>query len=350
MSQGLMERSATPRDCGSALDGPTFAQWIAAAMVGAALLGGLVFDLPVTLKVLHGVFLLVFGLGVAWRLAALACPPPAAATPSSPPPDRWPRYTVIVPLVDEAEVAADLLRNLQRIDYPRDRLQVIVALEAHDLATQAAVRAAQPPAWIEVLVCPPGRPRTKPRACNVALAHATGEIVVVFDAEDAPDPLQLREAAARFAAAPATLACLQAPLRVPIARLPLFERQFALEYAALFEVMLSAYARWRLPFPLGGTSNHFRRAVLEAVGGWDAWNVTEDADIGMRLAARGYETGVLASPTWETPPDFKAWIPQRTRWVKGYMQTWGVHMRRPLAGGWRGFAALQLTQIGRAHV
>ena len=120
------------------------------------------------------------------------------------------------------------------------------------------------------------------------------------------------------------------------------QRQFALEYAALFEVMLPAYARWGLPFPLGGTSNHFRRAALEAVGGWDDYNVTEDADVGLRLAAQGWRLGVLSRPTFETAPDFEAWLPQRARWVKGYMQTWGVHMRTPLAGGWRRFAALQL--------
>ena len=334
--------------CGLALTGPTAAQWALGASASAAIAAMLIESPQRLLVVLHAVFFTIFTLGVGWRLAALATRVRSRPAPPMPRGEA-PRYTVLVPLYDEAEVVGDLLRNLRRIDYPRERLQVLIALEAHDLSTQAAVRAEAPPAWMEVVVCPPGGPRTKPRACNEALRRATGELVVVYDAEDAPDPLQLREAAARFAAASPQLACLQAPLRVRTERLTPFERQFALEYAAQFEVMLPAYARWRLPFPLGGTSNHFRRSALDAMGGWDPWNVTEDADIGMRLAGHGLRTGMLTLPTWETPPDFNAWFPQRARWIKGYMQTWGVHMRTPFAGGWRRFVALQLT-LGYALV
>ncbi|MDP3414923.1 glycosyltransferase, partial [Falsiroseomonas sp.] len=99
-----------------------------------------------------------------------------------------------------------------------------------------------------------------------------------------------------------------------------------------------------LPFPLGGTSNHFRVDVLRTVGGWDAWNVTEDADLGFRLWSQGWRLGVISSPTWETPPaSLATWLPQRTRWLKGYLQTWGVHTRRPWRLGWRGIMALVLT-------
>ncbi|MBE7217386.1 MAG: glycosyltransferase [Caulobacteraceae bacterium] len=316
-------------------------QWASGATVSVAIAAALAFSPRALLLVLHHAFFAIFALGIAVRLAALLRRRPSASRAGQPTADA-PGYTVIVPLYDEAEVVPDLLRNLGRLDYPRERLQVLIALEADDLATQQAVRT-EAPAWMEVVVCPPGEPRTKPRACNAALHRATGEFVVVYDAEDAPDPLQLREAATRFAASSPSLACLQAPLRVTAERPSRFERQFALEYAAQFDVMLPALARWGLPFPLGGTSNHFRRAALEAIGGWDAWNVTEDADLGMRLAASGLRTGMLSRPTWETPPDFNAWFPQRARWIKGYMQTWGVHMRTPFAGGWRRFAALQLT-------
>ena len=325
-----------------AAQGPTWAQWLAGATVATALAAALAWAPVRLLHVLHAAFYVVFGAGVLWRCAALATPGVRATRPALADVDL-PRYTVIAPMFEEADVAGQLLANLARLDYPAGRLQVLVVLEAQDVATRGAILAAGPPANVEVVVAPPAALRTKPRACNLALARATGELVVVYDAEDGPHPGQLREAATRFASASPRLACLQAPLRVSTTRLGLFQRQFALEYAALFEVMLPAYARWGLPFPLGGTSNHFRRSALEAVGGWDAYNVTEDADIGLRLARRGHRLGVLRLPTWETPPDLDAWLPQRARWVKGYMQTWGVHMRAPLDGGLRSLVALQAT-------
>jgi cellulose synthase/poly-beta-1,6-N-acetylglucosamine synthase-like glycosyltransferase len=212
--------------------------------------------------------------------------------------------------------------------------------------------AAHRPGWLRLLIVPPGTPQTKPRALNHALAFATGELLTIYDAEDTPDPGQLREAAARFAEAP-HMGCLQAPLRIRRNRGPLstfLDRQFAFEYAALFEVSLPGMARLNLPFPLGGTSNHMRTAALRGVGGWDAHNVTEDADLGFRLWSAGWRLGVLEAPTWETPPGaMERWLPQRTRWLKGYMQTWGVHTRAPFALGKRGFLSLVMT-LGAAIV
>ncbi|HWQ87841.1 glycosyltransferase family 2 protein [Brevundimonas sp.] len=283
----------------------------------------------------------------AWRTALILL----SAAPARPPtePTVWPRYTVLAALHDEAEVVAQLIGRLSRIDYPADRLQGLLVLEAHDHATIAAALATQRPGWLEVFVVPPGKPQTKPRALNCALAHATGDLLTVYDAEDEPDPLQLREAASRFAAdTTGRLACLQAPLRIrrrgPADGSPFLDRQFAAEYASLFETALPGIARLGLPFPLGGTSNHFRTDVLSAVEGWDAWNVTEDADLGFRLWRRGWRLGVISRPTWETPPGgLDNWLPQRTRWLKGYMQTWGVHTRDPWRLGWRGSAALVMT-------
>ncbi len=288
-----------------------------------------------------------FVANAAWRAALVWVslrPPPEPA-----PPPTWPRYTVLAALHDEAEVVEQLVRRLSAIDYPADRLQGFLVLEADDAATLEAARQAPLPGWLSVLVVPDGRPRTKPRALNHALAAATGELLTVYDAEDHPDPLQLREAAARFAAdRSGRLACLQAPLRIRRragdTASPFLDRQFAAEYASLFETALPGLARLGLPFPLGGTSNHFRVDVLRAAGGWDAWNVTEDADLGFRLWRRGYRSNVMTRPTWETPPGtLETWLPQRTRWLKGYMQTWGVHTRRPWRLGPRGLFALTMT-------
>lgn len=294
---------------------------------------------------LEGFHLLFFAgfMGQSAIKLVAAFTPRVSTAPPALPDEALPAYTVIVPLYREAAVAAELVANLARLDYPRDRLQVLIVLEVDDHETQAAFGALDLPAGFQVLVAPPGSPQTKPRACNVALERAHGDLVVIYDAEDAPHPGQLREAAARFAQADAGLACLQAPLRIePDPRF--LPDQFALEYAVLFEVFLPALARWGLPFPLGGTSNHFKASALRAVKGWDPYNVTEDADIGFRLAADGYRLDVLSRPTFETAPiDFKVWKPQRARWIKGHLQTLAVHARGRIVRTPRGAAALLLT-------
>ncbi|MBX9574488.1 MAG: glycosyltransferase [Caulobacteraceae bacterium] len=289
---------------------------------------------------------LAFGFSGAWRVLLVVAslrPPPAAAEPK-----RLPRYSILVALYDEAEVVPQLVSALSRIDYPAQLLEGFLLLEAHDRATKDAIEAVTLPPWLNVLIVPPGSPTTKPRALNYGFARCHGDLVTVYDAEDRPHPLQLREAAARFRSdGTGRLACLQAPLRivrVGATRSPMFDRQFALEYAALFEVMLPGLARLGLPFPLGGTSNHFRADVLRAIGGWDAHNVTEDADLGFRLHRQGWRMDVITRPTIESPPGgLQDWLPQRVRWMKGFMQTWGVHTRRPWCLDVRGGVSLIMT-------
>lgn len=268
-----------------------------------------------------------------------------ARRPAWAPEVRWaalPRYTVIAPMYREGGVCPQLVAHLDRLIYPRDRLQVLLTLEADDLQTLAVLQAMTLPAGFEVFVAPPGWPKTKPRACNEALRVATGELLVIYDAEDRPEPMQLLEAASRFAVDP-DIACFQAPLRIDHVR-GFLGAQFAFEYAAQFETLLPALNRLGAPFPLGGSSNHFRMDALRALGGWDPHNVTEDADLGFRMAAAGLRCGLLTTPTWEEPPHaLQDWIPQRSRWVKGHLQTWLVHMRRPFATGGRGFLAIQAT-------
>lgn len=240
-----------------------------------------------------------------------------------------PRYSILVPIYDEAAVVPDLVAALDALDYPRDRLEIFLILESVDAETRAAVAATPlPPHMIPVIV-PDGSPRTKPRALNYALRRATGDLVVIYDAEDVPEPDQLRRAAALLATDP-TLGCVQARLNVLNDAETWLTRQFAIEYTVLFDCLLPTLDRLGLPVPLGGTSNHFSRAVLEKVGGWDPFNVTEDADLGIRLARTGWTVKVLASTTWEeAPANFKTWLKQRTRWLKGWMQNytpWQTHV------------------------
>ena len=278
------------------------------------------------------------------RVQPLSDTPQICADPSC----SWPRYTVVAALYQETAVLPQLIERLTDIDYPSDRLEGFLALEADDVATIKAALDLPRPDWLQVLIVPPGAPKTKPRALNYALARCSGDLITIYDAEDDPDPLQLREAATRFIYEGESLACLQAPLRIrcrnKASASPFLDRQFAAEYAALFEVTLPAMSRLGLPFPLGGTSNHFRVPVLRALGGWDAWNVTEDADLGFRIWRAGYRLGVIQRPTYEPPPGpLPLWLPQRTRWLKGYLQTLAVHTRYKEGMGWRGWAALAVT-------
>lgn len=243
-----------------------------------------------------------------------------------------PIVTILAPVYREARILPQLLRSLARLDYPARQVDLKIIVEADDAGTLAAARRLQARHRFETVCVPPGQPRTKPRALNYALNLARGEIITVYDAEDCPAPDQLRAAAEAFAASGPELACVQAPLNWYNAKRNWITRQFALEYAAQFHALLPLLARLGLPLPLGGTSNHFRRAALEAVGGWDPHNVTEDADLGFRLAAHGYRSGVIAPMTMEEAPErLRPWIRQRTRWLKGHAQTWAVHMRDPLA-------------------
>jgi glycosyltransferase XagB len=246
------------------------------------------------------------------------------------PDDQLPIYTLLVPAYGEPHVLPDLVASLARIEYPRDRIDVKLLLEADDEPTIAAARAIQTDLPVEVLLVPPGEPRTKPRALNYGLSFARGSIVTIYDAEDHPDPLQLRRAVVAFTRVDDDVACLQAKLSFYGGTTNLLTKWFTAEYATWFSLYLPGLASTKSPIPLGGTSNHFRRDALEDVGCWDAFNVTEDCDLGIRLQRKGYRVGILDSATMEEPNvDVINWVKQRSRWYKGYLQTWLVGMRDP---------------------
>ncbi len=234
--------------------------------------------------------------------------------------DDLPVYTVLVPLLGEAHLVPELVAALDRIDWPRDRLDIKLIVEADDPETVAAARAGARAPY-EVIVVPAAKPRTKPKALAFALPFARGEFVAIYDAEDQPHPDQLREAHAIFSRSPPELACLQAAIVVDNSGASWLARLFAIEYSALFDGLLPTLAALGMPLPLGGTSNHFRRRALEEVGGWDPYNVTEDADLGLRLARFGYRSATFDLPTLEeAPSSLGSWMRQRTRWFKGWMR------------------------------
>lgn len=243
----------------------------------------------------------------------------------------WPFYTILCPLYREAQVVPQFVQAMHALDYPPEKLQILFLTEENDAETRNAIRALALPPHFELVVVPDGKPRTKPRACNYGLMLATGSYVVIYDAEDIPDRLQLKKAVLTFANHETNVVCVQAKLNFYNIRQNLLTRWFTAEYSAWFDVILPGLQLAKFSLPLGGTSNHFRTAALRALGGWDAYNVTEDCDLGLRLKRYGMNTVILDSTTLEEAnSQVKNWIRQRSRWIKGYMQTYLVHMRHPL--------------------
>jgi cellulose synthase/poly-beta-1,6-N-acetylglucosamine synthase-like glycosyltransferase len=292
------------------------------------------------------------------RLVALVArlrmgrPDPAPAVPRIADARRLPTISLLVPLKGEATIAARLVAALEALDYPRPLLDVKIILEEDDLATRLALEAAGLPEGFEILTVPRDPAlQTKPRALNYALPFCRGSIVGVYDAEDRPEPGQLRAVAEAFARAPREVACVQGYLDFYNDRDNWLARCFTIEYAIWFRILLHGIQRLGLPIPLGGTTLFFRRRALEAIGGWDAHNVTEDADLGMRLARFGYRCEMIASVTLEEANCRPwRWIGQRSRWLKGYAMTWLTHMRSPRRLlrdlGWRGFLGFQVLFLG----
>jgi glycosyltransferase XagB len=286
--------------------------------------------------VITAIYLLALAFNIAIFRALLRKPPMVRVSDEEAfavPDNQLPTYTVLVAAYHEGEIINRTIRALEELDYPRDRLDILLLLEADDSETiQAArtARAARPASQIRIVVVPDAQPKTKPKACNYGLQLSSGELVTIFDAEDRPDRLQLRRAALAFSRMPPEIACLQAQLQFHNERQNVLTRWFSAEYVTWFAAVLPALVRLNAPVPLGGTSMHVRRDVLEAVGAWDPFNVTEDADLGIRLRRFGYRTAVLDSVTLEEAnSDFINWVKQRSRWYKGYLQTWLVHMRQP---------------------
>ena len=246
-------------------------------------------------------------------------------------PREWPLFSILVPMYKEPETVKQMVASLAAMDYPADKKDVQILLEADDEVTLAAARALTLPPGFRVTEIPKSFPRTKPKACNIGLYLAKGEYLVIYDAEDLPEKDQLKKAVLAFEVSPEKVVCVQSRLNYYNPRQNVLTRWFTAEYSAWFDLQLPGLAALGAVIPLGGTSNHFKTRVLQELMGWDAYNVTEDCDLGVRLGRAGYATRMLETTTWEEAcSDVRFWIKQRTRWQKGYIQTWFVHMRQPL--------------------
>ncbi len=262
-----------------------------------------------------------------------------------------PIYSILIPVYREAAVMPQIAEVLSKLNWPAEKIDIQILLEVDDLDTIAAARAADFPRNTRLTIVPEGGPRTKPNALNYGLDRAYGDYVTIYDAEDVPHPDQLRAVHNAFAHISKTTVCLQCPLVADNGSASWISAQWGLEYDVQFGLLLPALATYRMPLLIGGTSNHFRKSALLALGGWDAWNVTEDADLGIRIARAGLNTGTITTPTYEdAPTQMGIWVSQRSRWIKGFMQTWLVLMRDPVAAfrqlGFVRFYATQLTLGG----
>jgi cellulose synthase/poly-beta-1,6-N-acetylglucosamine synthase-like glycosyltransferase len=307
---------------------------------------------------LFAIVVLALTLGTAMKIAAAVTQVRARARPAALPtgntlafPVRKPPVSIMVPLFREPDIAPRLVRRLGAINYPRELLDVMLVVEEDDHLTRDALAASGLPHWMRVIPVPDSDLRTKPRALNYALNFARGTIVGVYDAEDAPASDQLHRVVDRFAQSGPDLACIQGVLDYYNPRTNWLSRCFTIEYAAWFRLMLPGLEKLGLVVPLGGTTLFFRHEILEKLGGWDAHNVTEDADLGLRLARHGYRTELLETVTLEEANcRVWPWIKQRSRWLKGYAMTYAVHMRDPRTlwrqlGAWR-FAGVQVLFLG----
>jgi cellulose synthase/poly-beta-1,6-N-acetylglucosamine synthase-like glycosyltransferase len=309
---------------------------------------GCVVDLVVTMSIIVSIITLFYVAAIIYRLVLfrasnepdtteVVSDEEARAVPDA----ELPIYTVMIPAYREPEVINELIQRVTQFEYPPDRLDVKLLIEADDDVTIKAIEDAMPGDQFELVLVPAAEPRTKPKALNYGLTLARGEFVAIYDAEDEPEPLQLRRAAVTLRRLGPDVACIQAKLTYHNPMQNLITKWFTIEYALWFSFFLPGLASMNAPIPLGGTSNHFRRVALQALGAWDPYNVTEDADLGIRMFREGYTVRVLESDTYEEAnSDFVNWMKQRSRWLKGYLQTYAVHLREPRELkqelGWKG--------------
>lgn len=312
-------------------------QWLLLLLFIAGIATGLALDHTSTIIAINGVFLMFYLVISIYKFYLIHVALSASREMSMTQEDiatladaELPVYTILVPLYHETESLARLAKGLKQLDYPREKLDVIWLLEEDDVSTVEAAQALDLPEFIRLVVVPDCQPKTKPKACNLGLALAKGRYLVIYDAEDHPEPDQLKKAVLGFQRCSEDVVCLQAKLNFYNQRQNLLTRLFTTDYSMWFDIFLPGLDHLEAVIPLGGTSNHFDIERLRTLGGWDPYNVTEDCDLGVRLSIHGYRTRIINSTTWEEAcSSVRYWVRQRSRWTKGYCQTWLVHERVP---------------------
>lgn len=322
----------------SALETLSFWQKFTLSFILGICVGGLILNTLTTVIVLVALLSTIYFLDVLFSfylvIKSLHFPPEISvdsAELAELSASKLPVYSILCPLYREAHVLPQFVDSISKLDWPKQKLDVLLLLEEDDQETITAAKKMNLPSYMRIVVVPHSDPKTKPKACNYGLSQAKGEYIVVYDAEDIPEASQLKVAYAAFQKLPRTVLCLQAKLNYYNPHRNLLTRLFTTEYSLWFDVILPGLQSIEATIPLGGTSNHFRTADLKRLHGWDAFNVTEDCDLGVRLFREGYKTAIIDSTTLEEANSrYINWLRQRSRWLKGYLQTYFVHMRHPL--------------------
>lgn len=262
--------------------------------------------------------------------------------------DELPIITILLPLYREADVVSNLFVSIAQLDYPKSKLDIVVILEREDHETLDAVKESIEETNLEVEIIFNGIKKGKPSALNAGLKKAKGEIITIYDAEDAPERDQLKKVV-RYFNLHLDVACVQAKLNYYNTHQSILTKLFTIEYSSWFDIYLRGWWKIGWVVPLGGTSNFIRRDILLKLMGWDENNVTEDAELGIRIARKGYRVDIIDSTTWEEAvPYIKPWIKQRSRWHKGFLQCFLAHCIHPFGlvkdvGLWR---ALSVVLVG----
>jgi cellulose synthase/poly-beta-1,6-N-acetylglucosamine synthase-like glycosyltransferase len=239
-----------------------------------------------------------------------------------------PIYSILIPLYKESNQAAKIIKNIAALDYPKHKLDIKIIIEEDDIETRRAFSFLKIPNYFEFVIVPPSFPRTKPKAMNYAMPLVRGKYVAIYDAEDAPEIDQLRKAVMAFESLPEEYVCLQSRLKFFNYNENLLTRMFSIEYCVWFRHLLQGLDYFKVPIPLGGTSNHFKVEILRDLLAWDPYNVTEDADLGIRIGIYGYKSKMLDSSTdEECLTDIASWLFQRVRWIKGFIKTYIIYIK-----------------------
>lgn len=257
--------------------------------------------------------------------------------------DELPVVSVFIPLYHENEIIPQIFRYITDFDYPQDKLDIIFILESTDTETAKAFIDMHPPAHFKALLSPDVEPKTKPKAMNVAFKEARGDVLVIFDAEVLPERDQIKRAVATFKRFPEAK-YLHTRMDVYNAEENWITKLYTAEFCYFYHYLMPGLIESKYPVPISGHSTYFRKEVIEKVGAWDAYNVAEDCDIGIRIYRKGFGSGaMLDSHTWEqSTTTIPTWVRQRTRWIQGFIQTSMVQLRYPLLlkrelGSWKNF-------------
>ncbi len=253
---------------------------------------------------------------------------------------EFPLVTILVPLKQENEVIHQTFSAISNLNYPSSSIQGIIIVESTDTLTKKSIETSIIPDGFEVMEIPTLPPFTKGRAIQRALLVAKGKYITIYDAESRPEPNQVIKAV-EILEKEKGKTCLQSIIRIENAKENEITSFFASEFWDWYDKRMVNLHKRGIPFGLGGNSFFLATETLKEVGGWDPFNVTEDAELTVRLIKNNVDIKLMNSITHEAcPSTMKNWIKQRTRWSKGLLTTSIIHL---ISGkfGFKGFTFKQ---------